>query len=77
MTCFVGHLRKKGYFEGLGIDVDKKNAKAIEEEIARIVGRRGQHCPAIWREMKEWLADPPRKAKLESALKRKFGRGRK
>lgn len=77
MTCFVGHLRKKGYFEGLGIVVTKENAKAVEEEIARIVGREGEHCPAVWKEMKEWIADPPRKARLESTLRGKFGSKRR
>jgi len=73
MTCFVAQLRKKGYFDGLGIEVTKENSKAIEKEIARIVGREGEHCPVIWTEMKEWMADPRKKARLESSLKRKFG----
>lgn len=72
MTCFVAHLGKKGYFDRLGIEVTRENAKAIEEEIARVVGKKGEHCPAIWKEMKEWMADPARKAKLEAALKKKF-----
>ncbi|MBN1678053.1 MAG: hypothetical protein JW880_05895 [Candidatus Thermoplasmatota archaeon] len=77
MTCFVTHLRKKGYFDRLGIVVTRENAKAIEGEIARIVGKKGEHCPAIWNEMKEWMADSGRNAKLEAALKRKFaGRGK-
>jgi len=77
MTCFIAHLRENGYFDGLGIEATKENAKAIEEEIARTVGREGEHCPAIWKEMKEWMADPPRKAKLDSALRRKFGKRRR
>lgn len=73
MTCFVAHLKKKGYFDDLGIEVSEENAKAIEHEVARIVGREGEHCPAVWKEMKDWLADPRKKAELESGLKRKFG----
>ncbi len=73
MTCFVAHLKKKGYFDGLGIAVTKENAKEIEQEISRIVGLRGEHCPAVWREMKAWLEDAKKKAVLERALKKKFG----
>ena len=75
MTCFVAHLKKKGYFNGLGIAVTKENAKGIEQEIAKVVGREGEHCPAIWKEMKAWLEDPKRKARLETSLKRKFAKG--
>ncbi len=74
MTCFVGHLRKKGYFERLGIEVTEQNARAIEQEIARVVGRKGEHCPGIWKEMKRWMADPKMNAKLEAALVKKFAR---
>ena len=49
MTCFVAHMKKKGYFEPLGIAVTKENAKAIEEEIARTVGLKGEKCPTIWK----------------------------
>lgn len=75
MTCFVAHLRKKGYFDELGIDVTKDNAKQIEHEIARVVGKKGEHCPAIWKETKAWLEDPKMKAKLEKNLKKKFAKG--
>lgn len=75
MTCFVGHLKKKGYFDELGIVVTKENAKEIEQEIARTVGLMGEHCPAVWRETKVWLADMKRKAVLDKNLKRKFARG--
>jgi hypothetical protein len=75
MTCFVNHLNKKGYFEGLGIEVTKDNAKEIELEIARLVGREGEHCPAIWSEMKALLDDPDKKAALEKRLKKKFAQG--
>ncbi|OGS43544.1 MAG: hypothetical protein A3K76_05850 [Euryarchaeota archaeon RBG_13_57_23] len=75
MTCFVTHLRKKGYFEELGIEVTKENAKEIELEIARIVGKNGEHCPAIWKEMRAWLEDPKRTAKLEKNLMKKFAKG--
>jgi len=75
MTCFVGHLKKKGYFDELGIVVTKENAKKIEQEIARTVGLKGEHCPAVWRETKVWLADTKRKAVLDKNLMRKFARG--
>jgi hypothetical protein len=75
MTCFVWHLEKKGYFSGLGIKVTRENAKEIELEIARTVGKMGEHCPAISKEMKAWLADPKKKRSLESKLKRKFAKG--
>lgn len=52
MTCFVNRLDKKGYFKNLGITVTNENAKAIEEAIGKIVGKSGEHCPAIWHEMK-------------------------
>lgn len=74
MTCFIAHLEKKGYFRELGIVVTKENAKDIEKEIARNVGREGEHCPAIWREMKAWLADPKKKAALEKNLRKKFSK---
>ncbi len=73
MTCFVGHLNKKGYFAKLGIEVTKENAKAIEHEIAKIVGREGEHCPEIWMQMKAWLDDPKKRLELEGKLRRKFG----
>jgi len=65
-------LRKKGYFEGLGITVTKQNARAIEDEIANIVGVKDGHCPEIWSGMKSWLDDPKKKAKLETRLVKKF-----
>ncbi len=74
MTCFVNRLDKKGYFKNLGITVTKENAKAIEEAIGKTVGKSGEHCPAIWREMKFWLHDPRKKAALERDLKKKFGK---
>jgi BioD-like phosphotransacetylase family protein len=72
MTCFVAHLKKKGYFEPLGIRVTKDNAKDIEKEIARTVGMQGEHCPAIWNETKAWLADSKKKAVLDRNLKKRF-----
>ena len=74
MTCFVAHLRKKGYFDELGIEVTKENAKDMEKEIARTVGRPGEHCPAIWKEMKVWLDDPKKRVVLDRNLKRKFSK---
>ncbi len=76
MTCFVTRLNKKGYFQELGIAVTKENSKAIEEAIAKTVGRAGEHCPAIWGEMKAWLADPKKKTILERELTKKFGKKR-
>lgn len=72
MTCFVAHLKKKGYFELLGILVTKENAKDIEEEIAKTVGLQGEHCPAIWKEAKVWIADPKKKAVLDRNLRKRF-----
>ena len=72
MTCFVAHLKKKGYFELLGILVTKENAKDIEEEIAKTVGLQGEHCPAIWKETKVWIADPKKKAVLDRNLRKRF-----
>jgi len=65
-------MKKKGYFEPLGILVTKENSKDIEEEIARTVGMQGEHCPAIWKETKVWIADPKKKAVLDRNLQRKF-----
>jgi len=73
VTCFVAHMRKKGHFKETGIEVTAGNAKAVEEEIARIVGLEGERCPAIWRETKMWLAEPRKKAMLFDALRKKFG----
>jgi hypothetical protein len=72
MTCFVAHLKKKGYFEPLGIIVSKENAKDIEEEIAKTVGLQGEHCPAIWKATKVWIADPEKKAVLDRNLRKRF-----
>jgi hypothetical protein len=72
MTCFVAHLKKKGYFELLGILVTKENAKDIEEEIAKTVGLQGEHCPAIWKETKVWITDPKKKAVLDRNLRKRF-----
>jgi hypothetical protein len=78
MTCFIAHMDKKGYFEEIGVKVTKENAKAIEGAIAKVVGRPGEHCPAIWQETKKWLADPKKKAVLDRELKAAFGKkGRK
>lgn len=76
MTCFVGHMDKKGFFGPLGITVTKGNAKGIEHEIARTVGLAGKRCPEIWKTTKLWLADPERRAVLEENLKAKFGKAR-
>ncbi len=72
MTCFVAHLKKRGYFEPLGIIVSKENAKDIEAEIARTVGLKGEHCPAIWEAAKVWIADPEKKAVLDGNLRKRF-----
>ena len=72
MTCFVAHLKKKGYFGPLEILVTKENAKDIEEEIAKTVGLPGEHCPAIWKETKVWIADPKKKAVLDRNLRKRF-----
>lgn len=77
MTCFVAHMKKKGYFEPLGIAVTKDNAKAIEEEIARTIGLEGERCPMIWKEVKVWIADPQKKAMLDKSLKKRFASKRK
>jgi hypothetical protein len=77
MTCFIGHMKKKGYFDGIGVKVTKENAKDIEREIAGIVGVKDGHCPEIWRETKVWLADPKRRARLDTALKERFASPRK
>lgn len=75
MTCFVAHMKKKGYFEPLGILVTKENVKDIEEEIAKTVGLQGERCPVIWKETKIWIADPKKKAVLDRNLKKKFAKG--
>jgi hypothetical protein len=74
MTCFIAHMNKKGYFQEIGITVTKENSKALEMEIAKVVGRPGEHCPAIWQETKKWLADPKKKAVLDRELKKEFGK---
>jgi len=74
MTCFIWHYDKKGYFRDLGIEVTRENAKELELEIARTVGKSGERCPAISKEMKAWLADPKKKIMLKRNLKRKFAR---
>ena len=74
MTCFVGRMSKKGYFADIGITATKENAKALELAIAEVVGRPGEHCPAIWQETKNWLADPKKKAVLDRELKKKFAK---
>jgi hypothetical protein len=65
-------MKKRGYFEPLGILVTKENAKDIEDEIAKTVGLKGEHCPAIWKETKTWIADPKKKAVLDRNLKKRF-----
>ncbi|HEX9907441.1 MAG TPA: hypothetical protein VGB78_03115 [Thermoplasmata archaeon] len=77
MTCFVGHMRKKGYFDEIGVVVTKENAKEVEREIARIVGVKEAHCPEIWRETKIWLADPGKKARLGTGLRKRFASSKK
>lgn len=72
MTCFIAHMDKKGFFKPLGITVSKQNAKEIEHEIAKIVGREGMNCPDIWKETKLWLSDPKKKKQLERQLTKRF-----
>jgi len=72
MTCFVAHMDKKSFFKPLGITVSKANAKEIEHEIAKIVGREGRNCPGIWTETKFWLSDPKKRGKLEGQLMKRF-----
>ncbi len=69
-------MNKKGFFEPLGIEVTKENAKDIEHEIARTVGLEGKRCPEIWMETKLWIADPNKKAVLERNLKKRFAKAR-
>jgi hypothetical protein len=72
MSCFVAHMDKMGFFKQLGITVSRENAKDIEHEIARIVGREGRNCPEIWMETKLWLSDPQKKGQLEGQLIERF-----
>lgn len=69
-------MNKKGFFEPLGINVTKENAKEIEHEISRTVGLEGKRCPEISKETKLWLADPKKKAVLERNLKKRFAQVR-
>ena len=72
MTCFIAHMKKKGYFDEMGIEVTKENSKELEREIARIVGREGRGCPDIWKETKIWLQDREKKEKLYAGLRSRF-----
>ena len=72
MTCFVAHMKKKGYFEPLGVLVTKEKAKDIEKDIAKTVGLQGENCPAIWKETKVWTADRERKVVLDRNLQKRF-----
>ena len=69
-------MNKKGFFETLGINVTRENAKDIEHEIARIVGLEDKRCPEIWKETKLWLADPKKEAVVERNLKKRFAQVR-
>lgn len=69
MTCFIGHMRKKGIFAEMGIEVGKGDAKQTQEKISAIVGLPGAGCPLVWKEVKNWLADPVKKRKLIEGLR--------
>jgi hypothetical protein len=69
-------MNKKGFFEPLGINVTRENAKDIEHEIARTVGLEGKRCPEIWKETKLWLVDPKKEAVVERNLKKRFAQMR-
>ncbi|MGQ9587933.1 MAG: hypothetical protein ACUVT7_06090 [Thermoplasmata archaeon] len=45
-------MRKNRHSQEIGVEVTSRNAKAVEEEIARTVGLEGKRCPAIWKETK-------------------------
>ena len=71
MSCYLHHM--SDLFDEAGIEVTKENRKQIDAHIAGIVGDAKQHCPTTWRLVKEWRADPERRAQLIAGLQRAAG----
>jgi len=67
MCCYFRHL--SDLFEEAGIEVTKANRRAVNLHLAHAVGVDGTHCPTIWRQVKERLGDPERRAELVACLR--------
>ncbi len=71
MSCYTRHL--SGLFANAGIEPGPKNAKQADLYIQRILGKTGEGCPAVWKELKSWLASPEKEAELIQGLREAFG----
>lgn len=68
MSCYLRHLQD--IVEEADIEVTKKNRKAVHVHIAEVVNDPEQHCSSVWKRVKEWIADPEKRAELVAALSR-------
>lgn len=70
MSCYTRHLSE--VFARAGIEYTRRNARLADGHIRRIVGKEGEDCPVVWKEVKSWLADPQKMDALTRSLKEAF-----
>ncbi|MDO8690253.1 MAG: hypothetical protein Q7R39_09645 [Dehalococcoidia bacterium] len=71
MSCYTRRL--SGLFAKTGIEPGHQNAKQADLCIQRVLGKVGEGCPAVWKEIKFWLASPEKEAELIKGLREAFG----
>ncbi|MDP2662985.1 MAG: hypothetical protein Q8R28_19900 [Dehalococcoidia bacterium] len=70
MSCYTRHL--SDLFAKAGLEPGRQNAKQADLCIQQILGKVGEGCPAVWKEIKSWLASPEKEAELIKGLREAF-----
>jgi len=55
MTCYFRHLNE--LFKEAGITVTKRNRKAIDKAVHKVVGVKYKDCPSAWMEVKKRIRE--------------------
>ncbi len=71
MSCYTRHLSE--LFAAAGIEHNRQNARWVDGQIRRILGKHGDGCPAVSKEVKAWLADAEKYNKLAVGLREALG----
>lgn len=67
MTCYTRHL--KDIMKELGMEDTKENRRILDKRLRAILGREDDHCPEVWRDVKERLHDPKLKERMVEELR--------
>ena len=69
MSCYFRHL--KDVFDAAGIEVTKKNKKAVDAAVHALLGIEYKDCPTTWRTFKDQIGpDPDARAAFAQNLAR-------